>query len=62
MVFKSIEHGKKRGYKPCGFCEGDPMTAVMKGVSVRSNSKSVRSKTTLTDCALMAEAKRRRLI
>ena len=35
VVFKSIEHGKKRGYTPCGHCEGDPITAVMRGVSVR---------------------------
>ena len=62
VVFRSIEHGKKQGYTLCGYCEGDPMTAATRGVSVRSNSKSVRSKSTLTDDALMAEAKRRGLI
>ena len=35
VVFKSIEHGKKGGYTPCGFCKGDPMTAALKGFSVR---------------------------
>ena len=35
VVFKSIKHGEKRGYTPCGFCKGDPMTAAMRGVSVR---------------------------
>lgn len=35
VVFKSIEHGTKLGYMPCGHCEGDPTTAAMKGVSVR---------------------------
>ena len=35
VVFKSIKDGKKRGYTPCGFCAGDPMTAVLNGVSVR---------------------------
>ena len=36
VVFKSIEDGKKRGYIPCGYCEGDPMTSAMRGHSVRS--------------------------
>ena len=36
VVFKSIEDGKKLGYTPCGFCEGDPMTSTMRGHSVRS--------------------------
>ena len=35
VVFESLEHGKKRGYTPCGYCEGEPMTAAMKGHSVR---------------------------
>ena len=35
VVFKSIEHGKKLGYTPCGNCEGDPMTSAMRGYSVR---------------------------
>lgn len=35
VVFKSIEHGKKGGYTPCGFCKADRTTAALKGVSVR---------------------------
>lgn len=37
VVFESIEHGKQRGYTPCGYCEGDSVTAVLNGVSVRGS-------------------------
>lgn len=34
VVFESLEDGKEHGYAPCGYCEGEPMTAAMRGVSV----------------------------